>query len=135
MSAFEWNDRLSVGVKSIDDQHKELVRMVNQLAEAMAKGQGKDVLGKIFDGLVKYTVSHFAHEEKLMSDHAYPAAMTHKKHHADLKAQAMALQDRAKSGALIVTMETLHFLKDWLLHHIQETDKSFGAFLNSKGVH
>ena len=46
MSAFEWNDRLSVGVKSIDDQHKELVRMVNQLAEAMAKGQGKDVLGK-----------------------------------------------------------------------------------------
>ena len=94
--------------------------MVNQLADAMAKGHGKEVLGQIFDGLVKYTVSHFAHEEKLMSEHAYPAAMAHKKQHGDLKAQAIALQDKAKSGALIVTMETLHFLKEWLLHHIQQ---------------
>ncbi len=135
MSAFEWDDRLSVGVKSIDDQHKELVRMVNHLAEAMQKGKGQDVLGPIFDGLVRYTVSHFAHEEKLMSEHSYPGAIDHKHQHADLKAQAGALQQKAKGGSPAVTMETLHFLKEWLLHHIKGTDKTFGAFLNTKGVH
>jgi hemerythrin len=134
MSGFEWDDRLSVGVKSIDDQHKELVKMVNQLAEAMAAGKGQDAMGQVFNGLVKYTVSHFAHEEKLMSDHAYPQAVDHKKQHSDLKAQAIGLQNKAKEGGTVVTMETLHFLKDWLLHHIKGTDKAFGSFLNTKGV-
>lgn len=135
MSMFEWDDRLSVGVKSIDDQHKELVKMVNKLSEAMAAAKGQDVLGQIFDGLVKYTVTHFAHEEKLMADHGYPASIDHKKKHTDLKAQAVALQAKAKTGASIVTLETLHFLKDWLLTHIKGTDKAFGTFLNSKGIH
>ena len=135
MSMFEWDDRLSVGVKSIDDQHKELVRMVNKLSDAMAQSKGPEALGQIFDGLVRYTVTHFAHEEKLMADHAYPGALGHKKQHTDLKAQAVALQNKAKGGGTVVTMETLHFLRDWLLHHIKGDDKTFGTFLNGKGVH
>ena len=135
MAMFVWDDRLSVGVKSIDDQHKELVKMINKLSDAMAAAKGQEVMGQIFDGLIKYTVTHFAHEEKLMTDHGYPGALDHKMKHADLKAQALALQTKAKSGASAVTLETLHFLKDWLLTHIKGTDKNFGTFLNGNGVH
>jgi hemerythrin len=50
-----WTDKLSVGVGVIDDDHKKLVGMVNELYDAMQAGHGKEKLGRILDELVKYT--------------------------------------------------------------------------------
>jgi hemerythrin len=135
MSLIEWNNALSVGVGSIDNQHKELVYMLDTLSDAMQAGHGEDVLGKIFDDLIAYTVRHFGHEEALMKSHSYPDAANHEQEHHDLRTQAIALQDKANAGSIVVTIDTLNFLRNWLVHHIQETDKAFGAYLNTQGVH
>ena len=55
MPLMNWTDKLSVGVAVIDDDHKKLVGMVNELYDAMQSGRGKDSLGRILDGLVQYT--------------------------------------------------------------------------------
>ena len=55
MPLMNWTEKLSVGVAVIDDDHKKLVAMVNELYDAMQAGRGKDTLGRILDGLVQYT--------------------------------------------------------------------------------
>ena len=64
MALIQWNNDLSVNVKEIDTQHQNLIRMINELFDAMKVGKGTEVLGKIFLQLTNYTKTHFQTEEK-----------------------------------------------------------------------
>jgi len=124
---------MSVGVKACDDDHKQLIDTLNRLYEGMKKGQGKDVLGKVLDDMVKYTKVHFAREEELFDRTGFPAA-DHKREHRELVTKAETLQRRQKSGESALSIETLDFLRDWLTIHIQGTDKKYSSYLNEHGV-
>lgn len=134
MALIVWSDQLKVGISIIDQQHQELVRMANELSDAMKAGHGREALGKLFAGLTAYTLNHFATEERLMQQHAYGKASEHKRQHEDLKRQVGELQGKAKEGKLSATIETLNLLRDWLSHHINHTDKDLAAHLASKGI-
>ncbi len=135
MPLIEWTDGMSVGVAAFDDDHKKLVAMLNELFDSMQSGAGKDKLGEILDGLIAYTVTHFDREEKMFAEHGFPGAEAHIKQHEDLKAQAVAAQEKFKSGAAAtVSMEVLNFLKNWLVTHIQGSDMAYSAFFKQKGL-
>ena len=85
------------------------------------------------DGLISYTATHFAAEERLMQQHAYPAIAKHKVEHAALVKQALEIQKNFKEGKAL-PQNLLQFLKDWLMKHIVGEDKLYGPFLNSKGI-
>lgn len=72
MAFFDWKDSYSVGVKEMDNQHKVLVDLINQLHTAMTAGKGSSVAGPIISEMVRYTKFHFDAEEKLMTTHGYP---------------------------------------------------------------
>jgi len=129
-----WNSMLSVGVKEIDDQHKKLVEMANQLNDAMREGHGRDVLGKTLNELVHYTQYHFATEERLMDRHHYPESAAHKAQHADLVRSIAAFKAKFDQGDVALTSQIMNFLRDWLNSHIMKTDKQFGKALNGLGV-
>jgi len=65
-TAFQWKDAYSVKVAALDNQHKKLFDLVNELHRAMRQGHGKDIAGDILLRLIEYTVHHFAGEEKLL---------------------------------------------------------------------
>lgn len=135
MAFFEWDESLNVGVVSINDQHKKLVAMVNDLHDEMQKGQGAAALGKTLDGLVDYTKTHFAYEEKLFADTGYADAAAHKHEHAKLTVTVIAVQQRYNGGAGdSLSGDVMDFLKSWLVNHIQGTDKKYGPHLQAKGV-
>lgn len=135
MPLMEWNAKLGVGVRAIDDDHQKLVGMVNDLYDAMRTAQGKEVLGKVLDGLISYTKTHFAREEQLMAIHKYPQADAHHKEHVALATKVLEVQAKFKSGnTAILSMEVLNFLREWLIKHIQASDAALGAFLKSKNV-
>jgi hemerythrin-like metal-binding protein len=135
MAYMEWSDKLSVGVASIDAQHKKLVGMVNDLFDAMKGGRGREALAKILDGLAAYTVSHFAYEEQLFLKTGYPESAAHKKEHDDLTKKVLDIQAKMKSGvSFSLSMEVMEFLKAWLLNHIMGSDKKYGPHLVSKGI-
>ena len=129
MSLMTWNDRYSVGVKTIDQQHSGLFAIVNELHAAMIKGQAKNVVGSLLEKLIKYTVEHFAYEERMMAAAKYPGLVTHRAHHADLTRQVEDFMARYKRGDGAVNIELLQFLRDWLTRHIQQEDKQYGPFL------
>lgn len=134
MSLIEWEPVLSVNVKSIDDQHKKLISMVNQLHDAMKSGKAKEIMGGILSELIDYTDKHFKHEEAYFEKHNYPGFLRHKKEHDDLRKTATDLKKKFDSGETLITVEVLYFLKDWLSKHILGSDKEYTPFLNAKGV-
>lgn len=134
MSLFEWSDKFSVEITSIDEQHKKLVNFINNLDDAMIVGKGKHVIGGILDGLVHYTIEHFDYEEQLFDTHGYPDADAHKKEHKDLVAQVARFKQSFKSGKEELTKDLMDFLKDWLMNHIMDIDKKYSPFLKDKNI-
>lgn len=135
MALMTWNDRMSVGIDSIDAQHQGLVQMLNDLSDAMNAGHSDQVVGKVLEGLATYTVEHFSHEEQLMDRFGYPKRAEHKRIHADLVRQVVDIKSRFDAGASeTLSFEVLNFLKRWLLKHIQGDDASLGKFLQRKGL-
>lgn len=135
MSLLTWNDSMSVGVRQLDDDHKKLIAMINDLHQSMLAGHSNDVVGKVLHRLVQYTVEHFGHEENFFAQTNYPGSLAHKREHENLKQQVMAVIAKCEDGRVGLGMETLNFLRDWLKHHIQESDKAYGPYLNQHGVH
>lgn len=135
MPLVTWNDKLSVGVQSIDDQHKKLVSLLNQLHDGMMSGKGKDILGGVLKGLIDYTVVHFRYEEELFARTGYPDAEAHKKHHAELVRKVQEVQRKYDvDGPKALTIPVMNFLKDWLANHIQGADRAYGPHMVSKGI-
>ena len=135
MPLMEWGPKLSVGITAFDTEHQRLVTMVNDLFDAVNAGKGKDRLGPILDLLIGYTVTHFQHEEREMKRLGYPAFDKHKAEHDALTQQVSDVQRKFASGATAaLSIEVMNFLKNWLIKHIMGTDKSYTAFLNSKGL-
>ena len=63
MSLLTWNPAMSVGVRLLDEDHKKLIAMINQLHDGMLAGHSNDVVGDVLRRLVSYTVEHFRREE------------------------------------------------------------------------
>ena len=68
MSNFNWRKEFSIGIKEMDNQHMELVSIINGIHKALSEGQGMERLGDMLDRLLKYTDNHFAAEEKLLKN-------------------------------------------------------------------
>jgi hemerythrin len=134
MPIMSWTDTYSTGIAEVDQQQKKLIDLINSLHDAMAKGQAKNVLGKILGELVNYCASHFAMEEKLFDKYGYPEAAEHKEKHQKMTAKVLALQAEFEQGKAMMTLEVMDFLQQWLDKHILGTDKKYWPFLNSKGL-
>lgn len=129
-----WDTSLHLGISQIDDQHKQLVIMINDLHRAMKQRQTMVVASGIFNRLVSYTVMHFGTEEKLFRMHGYTEYDQHKKVHETLVAQVSDFKSRFDRGDSTISMELMDFLKDWLATHIKVTDRKYVPFLQEKGV-
>lgn len=130
MALFQWNNSFSVNNSEIDKQHQKLISLVNDLHSAMSQGKSQEVLGGIFDDLLSYTKYHFKSEEDEMLKKNYPDYSAHRLEHQKLTNQAMKLKQEFDSGKVVISIELLNFLKDWLKNHILETDKKYVPFIN-----
>jgi len=134
MAYIDFSDKLSVKISLIDEQHKKLIEIINDLHDAMITGQGKTIMDDVLARLIDYTKFHFSTEEHLMEQYNYPDRVHHETQHIELTSQVGQLYLKVKENKSSVTIETMNFLKDWLNHHILETDKKLGVFLDEKGV-
>ncbi len=134
MALINWTESLSVKIKSIDDQHKVLIGLINELHDSMRAGKGKEAVGKIIDELVDYTRYHFGYEESIFAKIGYVESAAHKRSHIALTDKVVDLQKKFKEGSLSITIETMSFLKTWLSDHIMGTDQKYTGSFISKGI-
>ena len=131
-SPYQWNDSYSVNVRAIDQQHKALFSLITELHDAMLASKASQVMGKILNGLVNYTKTHFRDEEMMLAKVKYPELNRHKAIHDGFIAKASEFQTKLKAGNLALSIETLHFLGDWIKNHILVMDKNYSAYLADK---
>jgi hemerythrin len=128
MALIDWSPNFSVGIAQLDDEHKQLIKMINTLHDAMKQGKGRQALLPLLDELTDYALNHFAHEESLMVQHKYPEYEQHKKIHADF-AKKISEYKKLHDQQLLSANQLLNILRDWLISHICNTDKMYGPFL------
>ncbi len=134
MPLLNWKEDYSVKIKEVDEQHKKLIGLINDLHDAMTQKKAKEVLGDVLRKLADYTVFHFSMEERLMKSNGYPEYDDHREKHQKMTAKVMSLQNELKQGKITLSMEVMDFLKNWLDKHILGTDKKYSPFLTGKGV-
>ncbi len=131
---FPWISSFETGIAVIDAQHRKLVGMLNELFDAMNRGEGNAVVGRILDGMVEYTQYHFGTEESLFARYGYPGSVEHIREHEALRKQVRKLRAGLRAGRNVFAHQIAEILKDWLRVHILQSDKKYVPFLLAKGV-
>jgi len=132
MARIEWSNELSVGVKQIDDQHKELIRITNVLINAVHAKQQVNILDDTLSRLRDYTVTHFTDEEKLMTEVSYPERGEHVIEHTRLKRSVKDYRRQLYKKEDLTPDDVLEFMKDWLLTHILTYDRDLANFIHEQ---
>jgi len=135
MPAVTWTPAMSVGVDTLDTDHKMLASLINQLADAIAAGEARAIVASVLNGLLDYTVYHFGREEAMMAACSYSGLPAHRQIHAELVEQLNALHD-AYSGGEDDGIETrvLDFMKTWLADHILGHDRHYASAMAGRGL-
>ncbi|NLC18492.1 MAG: hemerythrin family protein [Clostridiales bacterium] len=126
----KWNDNFSVNHAGIDEQHKELIDIINDLVVYISE---KDTeFSHLLDLVTKldnYVAEHFKYEEALMTEHSYPEMDVHVAQHNGLRKKLEELNIFSVDNTIEFYKELLDELIDWLSKHIMQTDKKLGAYL------
>lgn len=135
MSLIVWNNDMSVGVPSIDEQHKKLVSMINDLYEASQEGREVSVIKETLGRLIAYTNEHFQYEEMLFDKTQYPKAQEHRSEHRALTQSVREMEERfQRENTKEACQEMLAFLVRWLMDHTMGSDKLYSQHLVSAGI-
>ena len=130
-----WTKEMSVSVAVLDDDHKKLIDIINELHDGIMAGHNKEILSLVLTQLVDYTRFHFAREEEFFVKANYQDVSTHKMEHASFICRISNLQERFKTAPVVMLdLELMSFLRNWLLIHIQGSDKKYGPLLNTSGI-
>jgi hemerythrin len=131
MPQFAWDESLLVGYEQIDEQHKHLAELANQLHDAMSGAVGRQAVGPliIINDIIEHTRAHFATEEGLMQAHSYPLAASHASLHADAMRKVVDLRSQYVAGQPELTIPLLQYIQAWEISDIRRSDKALGLFL------
>lgn len=129
-----WSKKLSVGIEEFDEQHKQLIDILNQLHTAIVHKHGIKATCTLIDKLYEETRIHFSVEESLLRIFNYSGYDRHKEHHDKLLKQVLELRQKILTEDLAINFDLLHFLKKWLIIHILEEDMKYTRHLIKSGV-
>jgi hemerythrin len=134
----EWTEKLAIGISTIDSQHKELFKRINNLVVAIKERRCKSEIDNTIKFLDDYAKVHFAAEEKHMREANYDGLEKQREDHkkylaalAELKVQAS--QPRVQGSSYDLSATTNQVVVDWIVDHILKLDMKFGEFLNKRG--
>jgi len=129
-----WSEKYSVGYDEIDNQHKRLVEMINELYDSFKQGDANAIIENILMEMIKYTDYHFKTEETYFAKYHYSDAITHISEHQSFVEQVSKFYDDYKDGSVMLSYDVMNFLRDWLINHIQGSDRKFGSEYQNQNI-
>ncbi len=129
---FPWNENFATGIALIDEQHQQLVHLINKLASHLSRGSSHIQMAEVFGELVAYADYHFKAEEQIWQPRFQndPWYTTHKRAHDSFLPKAQEIQDKLLGASYEkVLEETLKFLVNWLVFHILDNDRRMAKTL------
>lgn len=133
MTFIKWEEGYSLGIESIDEQHKKLIELINEFYEKLLSDKNF-ALSKLLSGLEEYANSHFQFEEKYFKQFDYPKSQEHIEEHETFFEKVNAFKATFQSGKSVLSIELAMFLRNWLLYHIKDSDKQYSDFFIKNGL-
>jgi hemerythrin len=131
---FPWKDTYSVSVMEIDNQHKAITEMLNELYDSFMKKEHENKLGEILSRLSNYAVYHFETEEKYFSLFRYSNRIPHIREHNDFTDKIKAFRKEFDKNSSALTYKLINFLREWLMNHILVSDKEYVKCFKENGL-
>lgn len=134
MDLLEWDEKYSVGHEELDTQHKEWLRIMNELHASLVSIDDQaleQVTTEALLAVIEYAETHFQFEEKLMEDAGYEDLEYHRKIHTHFHGKMNRLYDQHVGGQIVLNSQLMKTLQSWLIEHILSEDKKAGRWINS----
>jgi hemerythrin len=128
----EWDERYSVGIQTIDDQHRELLRLINIFYLSCA-GEGESAKASfklLVRGLINYIKYHFAAEEQLLERIKYPDISAHKRQHKEFTRYILEKTENFERGKALSLGNFARYIRDWMITHITLIDKKYTTYIH-----
>lgn len=134
MPLITWDDALLVEVDVIDRQHRKLVKLINDLDEALVAGKAPALMNSIFGELESYIVTHFSTEERVFEDFGALDLEDHRREHEAFTRKIGEMRRQFEHDGRAAN-EVMQYLADWLVSHILGRDKrTLDLIRNSSGA-
>jgi hemerythrin len=126
-----WSNTFSFGIKPIDDQHKEMVDLVNDMFHHASgnEEQEYEYFSKVIQKAVRYIKVHFATEEKIMRLIRFPGYAEHKRCHDCFILDVLENIRHFETDKHYTLFSFTKFLKEWVLSHIGIMDKQYHLYI------
>jgi len=129
MDTIVWRDEYSVGVVSLDEQHKTIVQLINRLIEHCEENVNSEIISDIFNEMTKYIKQHLEYEESLLKENNYPDLIEHVASHTKYIEEIAQISYRIMQHDSKVPVELLLFLNTWWEEHILIEDQKYSSCL------
>lgn len=126
-----WSKNLAIGLKDIDNQHKNFIGLINNAYLAHLK-KDKTLMEENLNELMEFARIHFTTEENYFKKWNYPYAKEHMAEHEKIIIQILKFKDSFDIGKCDCE-KFLIFLKDWLENHLKNHDFKYKDYFKEKG--
>ena len=130
----EWSNKYSVGVSVMDEDHKGFIGTINKVIAARQRNYSQEEVEEVLSELVKFAKEHFKTEESYMSKFEYPDYLLHYNEHLNFSLHMIIYNNQVINGEYKIMDEVYNYLQEWLVHHIQKTDKKYTKCFNKNGL-
>ena len=131
METIEWNESYSVGVKELDEEHKQLFRIINALFEAPDTHMDLQRISELLADMREYASVHFETEEKYMSECRYPDIANHIRAHQRYRDKVNNIRPQSLTENPEQFEKIIQFLYEWLAGHILSCDKKYALLVSN----
>jgi len=126
---FVWSPEFSVGVGLLDEQHKRIISMINQLSSVKEVTTDSEMISDLITKMTQYSQKHLKYEEELLLQYRYPLFEEHKQDHRYYLKKIVAFTLAIPNGIPEVPQEVSAFLNQWWQNHILNEDMKYKPFL------
>ncbi len=130
----EWDDKYSVNVSLIDEEHKKFIDLINKVIFAKEHIKSFKKILEILNKMNEYAQKHFKTEETYMEKFGYSDYLFHKKEHQEFTLTILSYRIKLMDGNYQIVNDMLIFLQRWLVNHIQGTDKKYIECFKKNGL-
>ena len=135
MESVQWSKKFSVGVRELDQQHQQLIKLLNILISKQGTtNTHSETVSDTLMAMTRYAQTHFKTEERLMEAYGYPGLEDQKMQHRDFRKKTVGFSTATTFGIDQVPEDLLTYINNWLVHHILEDDMAYKAFFKDEGV-
>jgi len=130
----KWDDKYSFGITIIDEQHKKFFGIINKTIDAKEHNDDTEELMQVLEEMTQFALEHFETEKTYMEKFNYPEYKYHNEEHYCFITKTAAYIDRVVNGDYHISNELIKYLKQWLLNHMQVTDRQYIDCFKKNGL-